>query len=88
VAELAPQGSRHPGSRRRHKHDVIADTVCRVYILDGEGLARLSHGHPEIVRHIRDVARDREREIERAQRSARPACLRASRAKDMGETEA
>jgi voltage-gated potassium channel len=74
--------------RRRHKHDVIADTVCRVYILDGEGLARLSHGHPEIVRHIRDVARGRERENERAQRSARPARLRASRAKDMGETEA
>jgi voltage-gated potassium channel len=32
--------------RRRHKHDVIADTPCRVYVLDSEGLARLSRGHP------------------------------------------
>jgi voltage-gated potassium channel len=23
---------------RRHKHGVIADTVCRVYVLDSEGL--------------------------------------------------
>ena len=49
---------------RRHKHDVVADTLCRVYILDGEGLARLNRGHPEIVRHIREVAHAREREIE------------------------
>lgn len=49
---------------RRHKHDVVADTLCRVYILDGEGLARLNRGHPEIVRHIREVAHARERENE------------------------
>ena len=49
---------------RRHKHDVVADTLCRVYILDGEGLARLNRGHPEIVRHIREVAHAWERENE------------------------
>ncbi len=31
--------------RRRHKHDVVADTPCRVYVLDSEGLARLSRWH-------------------------------------------
>ena len=50
--------------RRRHKHDVIAKTACRIYVLDGEGLARLSRRHPEIVRHIRKVAMERERENE------------------------
>jgi voltage-gated potassium channel len=73
---------------RRHKHDVVADTLCRVYILDGEGLARLNRRHPEIVRHIREVAHARERENERARRSRRPARTRNSAAKDMGETEA
>jgi voltage-gated potassium channel len=48
--------------RRRHKHDVIAKTACRIYVLDGEGLARLSRRHPEIVRHIRKVAMERENE--------------------------
>ena len=74
---------------RRHKHDVVADTLCRVYILDGEGLARLNRGHPEIVRHIREVAHAREREkLSGVRRSRPPPRARNSAAKDMGETEA
>ena len=26
--------------RRRHKDDVVAGPICRVYVLDSEGLAR------------------------------------------------
>ena len=54
--------------RRRHKHDVIADTPCRVYVLDSEGLARLSRRHPEIVA----VARERARENEKSARARAP----------------
>jgi len=54
--------------RRRHKHDVVADTLCRVYVLDSEGLARLSRRHPEIARHIETVAEERQRENEKALR--------------------
>ena len=50
--------------RRPHKHEVVADSPCRIYVLDGEALARLSRRHPEIVEHIREVARERERENE------------------------
>jgi voltage-gated potassium channel len=48
--------------RRPHKHEVVAETPCRIYVLDGEALARLSARHPEIVRHIQEVARERERQ--------------------------
>jgi voltage-gated potassium channel len=41
---------------RRHKHDVIAKTRCRVYVLDSQALARLSRRHPEILSRIRKVA--------------------------------
>ena len=51
MALLAPAQTRRD---RRH--------TCRVYILDSEGLTHLSGGHPEIVRHIRNVAKERERE--------------------------
>jgi voltage-gated potassium channel len=54
--------------RRRHKHDVVADTLCHVYVLDSEALARLSRRHPEIARHIEAVAEERQRENERALR--------------------
>jgi voltage-gated potassium channel len=54
--------------RRRHKHDVVADTLCRVYVLDSEGLARLSRRHPEIAQHIEAVAEERRRENEKALR--------------------
>jgi voltage-gated potassium channel len=42
--------------RRRHKHDVVAMTKCRIYVLDAEALSRLARSHPEILRHIRKVA--------------------------------
>ena len=45
---------------RRHKHDVIAKTRCRVYVLDGQALARVSRRHPEIMGHIRKVAEARQ----------------------------
>jgi voltage-gated potassium channel len=54
--------------QRRHKHDVVADTVCRVYVLDSEALARLSRRHPEIAKHIEAVAEERRRENEKALR--------------------
>jgi len=41
---------------RRHKHDVVAKTRCRVYVLDSQALARLSRRHPEILNRIRKVA--------------------------------
>jgi voltage-gated potassium channel len=75
--------------RRRHKHDVIADTLCRVYVLDSEGLARLSRRHPEITRHIREVAKERERENRNAARRPREGKPRAksAAAKEVDETE-
>ena len=45
--------------RRRHRHDVIAKTKCRVYVLDSQSLARLSRRHPEIIKRIRKVAEAR-----------------------------
>jgi voltage-gated potassium channel len=45
--------------RRRHKHDVVAKTKCRIYVLDSEALSRLARSHPEILRHIRRVAETR-----------------------------
>ena len=45
--------------RRRHKHDVVAKTKCRIYVLDAEALSRLGRSHPEILRHIRQVAETR-----------------------------
>lgn len=45
--------------RRRHRHDVIAKTKCRVYVLDSQSLARLSRRHPEIIKRIRKVAETR-----------------------------
>ena len=45
--------------RRRHQHDVVAKTKCRIYVLDAEALSRLARSHPEILRHIREVAETR-----------------------------
>ena len=42
--------------RRRHTHDVVAKTRCRVYVLDAQSLARVADSHPEILRQIREVA--------------------------------
>ena len=69
--------------RRRHKHDVVADTLCRVYVLDGEGLARLSQRHPEIAQHITAVAEERQRENQKA-----AAHTRGAARKRLGETKA
>jgi voltage-gated potassium channel len=73
---------------RRHLHDVVADTVCRVYVLDSEGLARLGRRHPEIVRHIKEVAQERELENRKARRPTGNARVRSAAAKNVGETEA
>lgn len=51
---------------RRHKHDVVAKTRCRVYVLDSQSLARLARRHPEIMRRIREVAKKREKADEAA----------------------
>jgi voltage-gated potassium channel len=45
---------------RRHKHDVVAKTQCRVYVLDSQSLARLGRRHPDIMNRIRKVAQERE----------------------------
>jgi CRP-like cAMP-binding protein len=42
--------------RRRHAHDVVAKTRCRVYVLDAASLSRLSAQHPEILQRIRHMA--------------------------------
>jgi voltage-gated potassium channel len=70
---------------RRQQHDVVAVTLCRVYILDSEALARLGRHHPEIGSHIKEVAKQRELENRAPQRASRP---RRSAAKKVGETEA
>lgn len=56
---------------RRHKHDVVAKTRCRVYVLDSQALARLSRRHPEIMRRIRAEAESRAQADRAAER--RPA---------------
>ena len=45
--------------RRRHKHDVVANTRCKVYVLDSQSLSRLARRHPEILQRIRAVAEAR-----------------------------
>ena len=45
--------------RRRHRHDVVAKTRCKVYVFDAQSLARLGRRHPEIMRRIRKVAEAR-----------------------------
>jgi len=57
--------------RRRHKHDVVAKTKCRIYVLDAEALSRLGRSHPEILRHIRQVAETRAESGVAAQGEAR-----------------
>jgi len=45
--------------RRRHKHDVIAKTRCRVLVLDARSLMQLARRHPEIVTYMKRVAKER-----------------------------
>ena len=72
--------------RRRHLHDVIADTPCRVYVLDSEALARLSPRHPEIVKHIKNVAKVRALEDERLRKETKVRKSKAKRSLDETET--
>jgi voltage-gated potassium channel len=58
--------------RRRHKHDVVAKTRCRVYVLDAQALTRLSRRHPEIMHRIRKVAEARAQADEAAPGERRP----------------
>ena len=58
---------------RSHRHTAVAYTVCRVYVLDSEGLARLGRRHPEIVRHIKEVAKERALENQKLRRAPRTA---------------
>jgi voltage-gated potassium channel len=57
---------------RRHKHDVIAKSRCRVYVLDSQALARLTRRHPEIMTRIREVAK-RRTEIDASPPARKPA---------------
>jgi voltage-gated potassium channel len=74
--------------RRRHRHDVVAKTRCRVYVLDALSLARLSRRHPEIMHRIRKVAEARAQADEAARGDRRPRKARstATRSKN-DETE-
>ncbi len=74
--------------RRRHRHDVVADTACRVYVLDSEGLARLSRRHPEIVRHIKQVAKERALQNQKLAAEGKPvsASRRKAATKKLDET--
>ncbi len=53
--------------RRRHKHDVVAKSRCRVLVLDAQALSRLTRRHPEILAHIRQVAKTRKEAAEPAE---------------------
>jgi voltage-gated potassium channel len=61
--------------RRRHKHDVIADTRCRVLVLDAQALSRLTKRHPEVLRYLQKVAKERKQAADAARprnRSRKP----------------
>ncbi|WP_108680934.1 cyclic nucleotide-gated ion channel [Methyloceanibacter sp. wino2] len=45
---------------RRHEHDVIATTHCRLYVLDNRALARLSRRHPGMLDRIRRAATEQD----------------------------
>jgi len=56
---------------RRHKHDVVAKTRCRLYVLDSGSLARLGRRHPERMEGIRKMAEARAVDDEPAHREDR-----------------
>jgi len=72
---------------RRHKHDVVAKTKCSVYLLDTRSLSRLARSHPEILRHIRDVAEARAAAAEAARSEKRKQKPRAVSAGPRGTEE-
>jgi voltage-gated potassium channel len=53
--------------RRRHKHDVVAKSRCRVLVLDTQALSRLTRRHPEVLVYIRQVAKTRKETAEPAE---------------------
>jgi voltage-gated potassium channel len=73
---------------RRHKHDVVAMTKCRVLVLDAPSLMRLARRHPEILSYMKEVAKERKRADEAAklQRSPRKARIASVRKPDTAET--
>jgi len=50
--------------RRRHQHDVVAKSRCRVLVLDAQALSRLTRRHPEVLAYIRQVAKTRKEAAE------------------------
>ena len=62
--------------RRRHKHDVVAKTRCKVLVLDAQSLSRLARRHPEILQRIREVATARSKLARRPQRKPRTAAAK------------
>jgi voltage-gated potassium channel len=57
--------------RRRHKHDVIAKTRCRVLVLDAESLMRLARRHPEILDYMKQIAKERKEAAQATQAEKR-----------------
>ena len=53
--------------RRRHQHDVVAKSRCRVLVLDAQALSRLTRRHPEVLAYIRQVAKTRKEAAEPAE---------------------
>jgi voltage-gated potassium channel len=68
--------------RRRHQHDVIAQTRCRVLVLDSEALMRLNRRHPEILEAIKQIAKAR-----KSADAARPGRRRKSPDADPGQKQ-
>src|SRR5262249_47545829 len=56
---------------RRHKHDVVAKTRCRLYVLASGSLERLGRCHPERMESIRKMAEARAVDDEPAHREDR-----------------
>ena len=75
--------------RRRHKHDVVAKSRCRVLVLDTQALSRLTRRHPEILVYIRQVAKTRKEAAEPAEarnRRRKPRKLAVQSKQDESET--
>src|SRR5262245_24747198 len=72
---------------RSHRHTVVAYTVCRVYVLDSEGLARLGRRHPEIVRYIKEVAKEGALENQKLRRAPRTARAKSAAPKTATEAQ-
>ena len=75
--------------RRRHKHDVVTKSRCRVLVLDTQALSRLTRRHPEILVYIRQVAKTRKEAAEPAEarnRRRKPRKLAVQSKQDESET--